>query len=273
MRPLGWRILLEIILGAVVITALLVILRQARRLAEDQRRQEADAQALRLLRQALGAKGSQVPAPNAAEQEPLETEQAALAKREATIERLDHDLAEAQARITALQAQLSSANNQNAQIQSNAQAAAQKQQTDFQAQLADLQQKVAAATEQADIARQRAAALEADNLKLHAEGEAVNSQGANVAQTIASLQDLERRRDAYLSSILRRYRDITSDFRAMTGMMDSSHDPNREPNGGPCSSLALGRIQNAVNSAEDDLRQINELDNRSQKLIKQLPKK
>ena len=52
----------------------------------------------------------------------------------------------------------------------------------------------------------------------------------------------------------------------MSSMLDTSHDPAPDA----CGGAALSRIQNAVNSAEDDLRQMNELNARSQKLEKQL---
>jgi hypothetical protein len=90
-----------------------------------------------------------------------------------------------------------------------------------------------------------------------------------VAHIIANLQDMDRRRDVYLTSILRRYRDITDEFRAMSSMMDTSHDASSSA----CSGAALSRIQSAVTSAEDDLRQLNDLSARTQKLEKQLLKK
>ena len=91
----------------------------------------------------------------------------------------------------------------------------------------------------------------------------------DVAHIITNLQDLESRREVYLTSILRRYRDITDEFRAMSGMLDT----NRDGNSTACSGAVLSRIQSAVNSAEDDLRQVNELNARTQKLEKQLQKK
>lgn len=272
MLPLRVRIFFELILGVVVITSLVLILRQSRRLAELQHREEADAQSLRLLREALLQKGLQA-APTTTTEAVQETDHAGIAKREETIERLDRELAEAHATIAGLQTDLATANDQAAKAQASAQESLQRQQADSQAQLDDLQKKLDAALTQSDIARQRAAALEADNTKLKTDNESIASKGGDAAHIIASLQDLDRRRDAYLTSILRRYRDISSDFRAMTGMLDTSHDPNREPTGGACSGAFLGRIQNAVSSAEDDLRQINELNERSQKLAKQLPKK
>lgn len=273
MRPLRMRIAFEVILGVVLVTSLVVILRLARRIAEYQHRQDADAQSLRLLREALAQKGLHVLPPQVTEESPTEGELSAIAKREATIERLDRELAEAQANITNLQSQLTAANDQNTQAQASAQAALQKQQEDSKAQLDDLQKKLDAALQQSDIARQRAAALEADNTRLTNASSAAGTQTADVSRILTNLQELDRRREGYLTSILRRYRDITSDFRAMGSMLDTSHDPNHDANAGACGGAALSRIQNAVSSAEDDLRQINELNNRTQKLLKQLPKK
>ena len=166
-------------------------------------------------------------------------------------------------------AQLSTSNDQNAKALASAEERLQKQQADSQAQLEDLQKKLDAAVSESDIARQRLAALEADNAKLKTDTAAITTRATDVAHIIANLQDLDRRRDVYLTSILRRYRDITGEFRAMSGMLDTSHDPNS----GACGGAALSRIQNAVNSAEDDLRQLSELNARSQKLEKQLEQK
>jgi DNA repair exonuclease SbcCD ATPase subunit len=169
--------------------------------------------------------------------------------------------------MTGLQTQLSTSNDLNTKALATAEENLQKQQADSQAQLEDLQKKLDAALAQADIARQRVAAMEADNAKLKADTTAVTTHDADVAHIIASLQDLDGRRDVYLTSILRRYRDITDQFRAMSSMLD------HEPSSGACSGAVLSRIQNAVNLAEDDLRQLNELNARSQKLEKQLLKK
>jgi uncharacterized phage infection (PIP) family protein YhgE len=266
MRPLRLRIIFELVLGAVLIASLVTILRQSRRIAEYQRRTELDAQALHLLREALRQKDLQKAPPAVAEETPPGNDHAAIAKREVVIERLDRELAESRATITDLQTQLSTANDQNAQALATAQGNLQKQQADSQAQLEDLQKKLDAALAQADIARQRAAALEANNAKLKTDTTAATTHDADVARIMASLQDLDRRREVYLTSILRRYRDITDQFRAMTSMLDTSHDQGS----GACSGAVLSRIQNAVTSAEDDMRQVSELDARSQKLEKQL---
>jgi chromosome segregation ATPase len=269
MRPLGTRIAFELVLGAVLIASLVMILHQWRRISEYQRHQEADAQALRLFREAWRQKGLQKIPPAVIEGAPAANDQAGITRREEVIERLDRELAEGRATITDLQTQLSTANDQNAKALASAEERLQKQQADAQAQLEDLQKKLDAAMAESDIARQRVAALEADNSKLKTDTTAVTTRATDVARTIASLQDLDRRRDVYITSILRRYRDITGEFRAMSSMLDTSHDPSS----GACGGATLSRIQNAVNSAEDDLRQVNELNARTQKLEKQLLKK
>ena len=269
MRPLTTRIAFELILGLVLVVSLLMILRQARRIAEFQRRQEADGQSLRLLKEALRQKDLQK-APSEVTEETLGgNDRAGITKRETVIARLDRELAESRATVTDLQAQLSASGDQNAKALASAQEGLAKQLADSQAQLEDLQRKLEAALGAADIARQRAAALEADNTQLKTDTTAVNARAADVAHIISSLQDLDHRRDVYLTSILRRYRDITSEFRAMSSIMDTSHDPSSSA----CSSAALSRIQSAVTSAEDDLRQLNEVSARTQKLEKQLLKK
>jgi len=269
MRPLGLRITFELVLGVVLVASLVIILRQSQRIAEYQRRQESDGQTLRLLREALRQKDLQKVPPTQAEEAPAGNDHTGIAKREAVIERLDRELAETHSTIADLQTQLAAASDQNAKAAASAEERLQKQQADAQAQLEDLQKKLDAALAESDIARQRVAALEADNAKLMTDTTAATARATDVAHIIASLQDLDRRRDGYLTSVLRRYRDITGEFRAMSGMLDTS----QQPSSGACSGAVLGRIQNAVNSAEDDLRQLNELNARSQKLEKQLLKK
>jgi chromosome segregation ATPase len=269
MRLLGLRITFELVLGVVLAISLLMILRQSRQIAEFQRQQEANTQAWRLLQEALRQKEMPKAPPVVAEEAPRRDDRAAIAQREAVIARLDRELAETHATLADLQTQLSTSNEQNAQALASAQERLQKQQADSQAQLDDLQKKLDAALAQADIARQRVAALEADNAKLKTDTATATTQAADVSHIIASLEDVDRRRDAYLTSILRRYRDITSELHAMSSMLDTSH----EPGSSACSGAALSRIQNAVTSAEDDMRQLSELNARAQKLEKQLLKK
>lgn len=269
MRPSYARIRWELILGFILGVSLVMILRQSRRIAEYQRHLAADAQSLRLLQEALRQKDMQKLPPAVPEETSAGNDHAGIAKREKVIEDLDRELAESRSTITNLQSQLSASNDQNAKAVANAEEQLQKQQADSQAQLDDLQKKLDAARAESDIIHQRLAVVEADNAQMKTDTTASAARAADVARIIASLQDMDRRREVYLTSILRRYRDITGEFHAMTGMLDTGHDPNS----GACGGAALSRIQSAVTSAEDDLRQVSELDARSQKLEKQLLKK
>jgi len=268
MRPLSTRITFELILGGVLIAALIVILHLSERLTQSQSQQAADSEMVRELQETLRRKGLPVPAPENAEN-PAAAGQAGIAKREAVIARLDQDLAVSQASAADLQTKLAAANDQIAKLQSTTNQQLQTQQADSQAQLGELQKKLDDAQSAAEIARQRASALEADNSKLTSDSSSAEARAADVTRIVSSLQDLERRREVYLANILRRYRDITDEFHAMSSMMDSSHDVNS----GACGGAALSRIQNAVNSAEDDMRQVSELNARAEKLQKQLAKK
>jgi chromosome segregation ATPase len=269
MRPLSIRIAFGLILGVVLAAALIMILRLSRRIAEYQRHLDADAQSLRLLQEAFRQKNLQPVLPAVAEEAPAENDHTGIARREATIARLDRELAEARSTIADLQSGLSTSNDQNAKALANSEQQLQKQQADSQTQIDELQKKLDAALSDSGIARQRLTALEADNAKLKTDTAAITTRATDVARTIDSLHDLERRRDVYLTSILRRYRDISGEFRAMGGILDTSHDSNS----GACGGAALSRIQNAVNSAEDDLRQVSELNARAEKLEKQLAQK
>jgi chromosome segregation ATPase len=256
-------------LGVALVASVGINLRQSRRLAALQRQQAADLQSLRELQAALRQHELQKTPAEAESPTPLGANQAALAERDATIERLASELGQAQANIKDLQAQLSNSSDEHEKALASANERHQKEQEDWQSQLDALKQELDSAQAESQASRQRLAALEADNTKLKSDNSAGSARVAEFARTIADLQDLDRRRDAYLTSIMRRYRDITSQFRAMSGMLDSS----REPNSSPLSDAALTRIQNAVSLADDDLRQLSELNAQARQLEKKLVKK
>jgi chromosome segregation ATPase len=132
-----------------------------------------------------------------------------------------------------------------------------------------LQQQLDSAEAELQASRQRITNLEATNTKLRSENSEGAARTAAFGRVVTSLQDLDRRRDAYLTSIIRRYRDITSEFRAMSGMLDSGRDPNSNV----FSGATLTRIQNAISLADDDLRQLSELNAQARELEKKLVKK
>jgi chromosome segregation ATPase len=247
-----------------------MILRLSSRLTSLQRQRAADLQSLRQLQEALRQRELQKAPVEVQSPAPQGDYQAALAQRNATIERLKRELSEAQANNVGLQQQLSESSEKGEKALESANELHQKEQAELQAQLDSLKQDLESAQAELQASRQRVAALQAENVKLQGENSAASARVANVTNVIAQLQDLESRRDAHLTSIMRRYRDITSQFRALSGMLGSTRDSNSTC---PFSDVALTSIQNAISLADDDLRQLTELNAQARQLEQKLAKK
>ena len=257
-------------LSVALLVSLGLLIRQSRRLAMLAQEQQTDRRSLSQLLAAIRRRDfAQAPAEVESPGPPGNC-QAALANRNTTIERLDRELSEAQASIMSLQSQLSNSNDEREKALASADQLLQKEREDGQTQLASLKQDLESAQADAQASRQRAAALEADNAKLHNASNAASARAVDLAQIVVQLQDLDSRRDALLTSILRRYRDVTSQFRAMSGQLGSNRDSNAA---NPFTDAALTRIQSAVSSADDDLRQLSELSAQARQLEKKLAKK
>jgi len=257
-------------LAVALVASLGVILIQSQRLTFLERQQATDLHSLRRLMAAIRQRMF--------EKAPVEVEPAApqgdcqgtLAKRQATIELLNRELNEAQANILELQAQLSNSNEEREKALAGASEQQQKEKEDWQAQLDALKRDLESAQDDSQASRQRLAAVEAENAKLSSNNNAASARAVDVARVVVQLQDLDSRRDALLNSIMRRYRDITSQFRAMSGMLGSNRDSNTSS---PFTDAALTRIQSAVSSADDELRQLTELNAQARQLEKKLGKK
>jgi septation ring formation regulator EzrA len=92
--------------------------------------------------------------------------------------------------------------------------------------------------------------LETTNNLLHQENRALSEKSALAVRMLRDLEEINRRRETYLTSILRRYKEVTEQYRALATRLDSARD-NFTP-AGP----ELSRIQSAVAAAEEDLRQL-----------------
>jgi chromosome segregation ATPase len=269
MRILRLRTDLELTLGVVLVGALGLILHQYWQLASLRGQRDANLQSIRLLQEALRQHDQQqAPVPVEAPT-PASDDRGTLARHAATIQQLNHELSEAHTSAAQFQAQLANSRDEREKALASAEERYRNQQADLETRLDALQQKLDSAEAESQASRQRIRALEADNTKLRNDGSEGSTRAAEFERVAASLQDLDRRRDTYLMSISRRYRDVTSQFRAMGGMLDSSRDASSSA----CSSEALGRIQNTVSQADDDLRQLNELNAQARQLEKKLAKK
>ncbi len=112
----------------------------------------------------------------------------------------------------------------------------------------------------------RLSELEAANQKLR-ETTSKNAQtSAQILQVASELQDVNRRRELYVSSILRRYKDLTEQYRALSASLDS-----RREHQAPLGTAELGGIQNTIAMSEEDLRQINALTVQASRIQKKIP--
>ena len=118
------------------------------------------------------------------------------------------------------------------------------------------------------------AALEAANKKLRAETGAVGQKAAQLMQIAGELQEIYRRRESYLSTLMNRYREVTEQYRAFASVLENRRGPEGTP--GTAISTAgpeLARIQNSIAMAEEDLRQLNTLNAQALRIQKKLPLK
>jgi len=243
-----------------------VIVRQSRWLAVSERQRTAGLETIRQLQEALRQRDLEKPPAQAEAPAPVVENQAALAKRDAAIQRLSQELTDAHASIKDLQAQIASAGDEHEKALASLNQSHQKDEADWQSRLDALKQELDSAQAESEASRRRSAALEAENGKLRSAASEGSVRAADLGRVLANLEDLGRRRDSYLTSIQRRYRDITSQLRAMSGMLASN------PNSGALNE-ELTRIQNAISQADDDLRQVSELNAQARQLEKKLAKK
>ena len=257
---------LALLLSVAVIGGGIALVRQSARLAAYQRRHQADARAIEQLRAAARQGAARVEAPPAPRPEsrpappavmPGASDHGEIARRDAALEQRNRELADARASIGNLQAQLQSAGQEKQQAMAAA-AELQKRVQELSTQLDSLRQQLDSGRAELQAAREHAAALEADNARMKKEAGAGSTRAAATSRDLAALQDIVRRRDAYLNSVLRRYREIIDQFRAAGPA--------------PFDGIALTRIQNAISQAEDDMRRVNELDTQARQIETRLPK-
>ncbi len=269
MRLVPLRTALVVTLALALVASVGMLVRQHWQLAACRRQAAADLQSIRELQPVVREHGSQVTPPLLEDRTPAGDNRSVLAKRNVIIERLNRELSDLHAEVARLQGQLPSSSDESGKAVASAEERYQKAQEDWQHQLDAMKQELDTAAAEAQTSRQRLSDLEAANAKSKGESTENSARAAEFKRVVTNLQDINRRRDAYLTSIIRRYRDITSQFRAMSGMMDSSRDQSSSA----FSGAALTRIQNAISLADDDLRQLNELNAQALRLEEKLVKK
>ncbi len=126
---------------------------------------------------------------------------------------------------------------------------------------ADLQENLAAANQAVDTLQKelkgshdRATQVEIAYQKLRDQSGGDTQKIAQLQQLSTELQGIHQRREVYLNSILRRYKQITEQYRSMSGVLQAQRTD--APAAG---SADLARIQDSIAMAEEDLRQLNNL--------------
>jgi len=137
---------------------------------------------------------------------------------------------------------------------------------------ADLKENLAAANQAVDAlqkelksSRDRVTQVEIAYQKLRDQSGGDAQRIAQLQQLSTELQDIHQRREVYLNSILRRYRQITEQYRSVAGVLQAQRTD--APAAG---SADLARIQDSIAMAEEDLRQLNNLDAQARLIQKKM---
>jgi hypothetical protein len=111
----------------------------------------------------------------------------------------------------------------------------------------------------------RATQIEVAYQRLREQSGAESQKVAQLQQLAAELQEIHQRREVYLNGILRRYKQITEQYRSLSGVLQAQR--TEAPAGG---SADLARIQDSIAMAEEDLRQLNNLNAQALRIQKKM---
>jgi len=180
------------------------------------------------------------------------------------IQRLKLSLGDANVSIARLEARADEAEAQlrNLRVENKRLAASE---SDLKESLSTANQAVDALQKELKSSRDRVTQVEITYQKLRDQSGGDVQKIAQLQQFAAELQDIHQRREAYLNSILRRYKQITEQYRSMSGVLQAQRTD--APAAG---SADLARIQDAIAMAEEDLRQLNSLDAQARLIQKKM---
>jgi chromosome segregation ATPase len=255
-------------LGVALLAAGGVFYHQSRKLSELRQERDAARLSLQESQEALHQNELRIAALREIP-EPASNDKAAIAKRDAAIQQLTSELNEAKTSITQLQTSLSASNDENEKVLKTSDQHFQEMKTELQARLDHLQTQLSSAQTDLENSRQRIAALQKANDQLSAANNERSTRAAEREHILSSLQDIDRHRESYLTTIANRYRNLTNQFRTMSGMLDSNRSRDSSAFSGP----VLDMIQNAISVTDNDLQHLSELSAKAFRLEKQLSKK
>ncbi len=179
-------------------------------------------------------------------------------------------IAETQATLESARKDLSAARNEIAALQAKA-GQDQEQREKLMAELAEINEalastkRVVAATQtELKAKNDRLVRIEtSEKLVREAAGKA-EIESAKTMRTAQELEDLNRRREVLLNSMVRRYREVTDQYRTLSLRVQTRADQlGLDPGAGE-----LSRIQTSVQQAEEEFRQLNGLSAQAAKLLR-----
>jgi chromosome segregation ATPase len=189
---------------------------------------------------------------------------AAVPGSEQQVERLRESLAQATAEVDRLQTRVSDLQGQveSAAVENRRLGAAAEE---SKKSVADAEQTVETLRAELTANNARVAQLDSLNARMKEEAAAGKQSSSQIQQLVSDLDGIFRRREMYLNNILRRYREITEQYRAISGVSAS-----RDREAAVAASAEISRIQNSITLAEEDLKQINALSAQASRLEKKL---
>jgi chromosome segregation ATPase len=198
--------------------------------------------------------GAPAPAPATEARNAPHTAKAANNPEDAiAVQRLKLSLADANASIARLESRADEAEAQLRSLRVDNQRLAGSE-ADLKENLAGANQLVDALQKELKSNRDRVTQVEIAYQKLRDASGGAAQKIAQLQQLATELQDIHQRREVYLNSILRRYKQITEQYRSMTGVLQGQRTDAPAVGG-----TDLARIQDSIAMAEEDLRQLNNL--------------
>lgn len=169
----------------------------------------------------------------------------------------ENALTEAQTKLRDVEARLTAAQEQHQQ-------ALQTQEREWRDQLQNAQRQLTTVEGNAKSREARLQELEAAQSRQQRQAAEASQRAQRLTELAGELEEIARRREAYLNTIIGRYREATDLFRALSLRLDNPRDA-----GSPLNN-DLSRIQAAIQHADEDLRQLRALNAQSAKLQKEL---
>src|SRR5579884_416459 len=190
-----------------------------------------------------------------------------LAVRTAELERTQHELAGARATIEQLTAEVQAMKADHEKALTAAEQQAGALDARWRESFDSVNLTLEGVRTDLRAAKQEVAQLQADNQALRDANSSASAVAGETLRLMAQFQDLSRRREAYLNTILQRFRDITRQYRSFAAVV-SAHR-NDQP-GPVLDDPDFTRIQGALASTQDDLRQLELLNGQAQQIERKL---